>query len=112
MSRKVRARPPLLVQVWAELGACRISEGRIDDTDHFVEGVCVSGKNITINPSPALNDVVVHELLHRLHPEWPETYVRNRTTFLLRRMTDDEHERFYDEYQRRKKTRKTRLILE
>jgi len=111
-AKRPRARPPLLVEIWAELGASRIHEGRIEDKTHFVEGVCLNGRVITINPMPAMNDTICHELIHRLHPEWSEPYVRNRTTFILRRMTDDEHERFFREYQRRKKVRKTRLILE
>lgn len=102
MSAVTKHRPPLLVSVWVELGKGHVSEDYLIDCDRpacFLDGH-TSGQHITINPIPATVETVLHELLHRLHPAWQENYVRNRTTYLLRRMTDEEVQQFYKEYQR------------
>lgn len=105
---KRRAHESLLLRVCAELGAGRISEAFIVDApgiqcDGFTDD---ASKHITINPAFQTIDTVIHELLHRLHPAWSETYVRNRTTFLRRRMSDADVQAVYGEYQRRVHRRK------
>jgi hypothetical protein len=57
-------------------------------------------------------DTVLHELLHRLHPAWSESYVRRTTTYLRRKMTEQETVMFFEEYQRRAKRRKRPVNLE
>lgn len=104
---KARNRSPLMVSVWAELGAGRLHEDYITDKREFVDGYIESG-HIYINPAPAVVQACIHEILHRLHWKWSEAYVANRTTYLLRRMTDQEIQTFYEEYQRRVKKRKRR----
>lgn len=99
-------RTPLMVSVWAELGAGRIREGYISDKHQFVDGETHGTGHITINPAHQTCDTVIHEILHRLHPEWSEQYVRRTTTYLRRRMTDQETETFYAEYQKRVTRRK------
>ena len=100
-------RDPLMVRVWAELGAGRIVEGFISDAGAFVDGLTSGNGHITVNPVHQTCDTVIHEILHRLNPSWSENYVRNRTTYLRRRMTDAETQAFYDEYQKRKRSRRT-----
>ena len=103
MSKK-RPRPDgLLVRVAAELGAGRISEAFIKDASGaqchgFTEG---SRHHITINPVHLTCDTLIHELLHRLYPAWSEAYVRNRTAYLRNRMSDQELQALYGEYQTR-----------
>ncbi len=104
MTRK-HARPPMLVRVWAEIGAGKITEAFIRDRGHFTDGYICNG-HITINPAHQTVDTLIHEILHRLHPEWSERYVRRTTTYLRNRMTDEETLAFYGEYQRRAKRRK------
>jgi hypothetical protein len=109
--RAVRSkRPALLVRVWTELGAGQITEAFISDRKHFTDGLCY-GNHITVNPVHQTTDTLIHEILHRLHPEWSENYVRRTTTWLRRRMTDDETRAFYGEYERRKRKRKSRVDL-
>jgi hypothetical protein len=108
---KRRKPDPLLLRVCAELGAGRISEGEIRDAKVHVDGIC-DGRRIIVNPAPAMVDTVIHECIHRLHPEWSESYVRGRTTRLLRALTDEQVQTIYGEYQRRKSRRKTAVILE
>ncbi len=110
MSPRKARRDPLMVRVWAELGAGRITEAFIRDGKDFTDGFCVGG-HITVNPVHQTVDTIIHELLHRLNPEWSERYVRRTTSYLRRRMTDDETLAFYQEYQRRAKKRKARVEL-
>ena len=111
-SKPRHARPPLMISVLAELGAGRVSEGRIHDKEAFTEGLCIDSKHIVIDPVPNVVDSLLHEALHRLHPEWSENYVRNRTTFLLRRLTDAEVTQIYQEYQNRKGVRKRPVVVD
>lgn len=106
---KVGKRDPLMVRVWAELGAGRITEGFLKDKGQFTDGVEMGG-HITINPVHQTVDTVIHELLHRLQPAWKESYVRRTTTYLRRRMTDEETLAFYQEYQARSKKRKRAMV--
>ncbi len=95
-------RPLLLLRVLAELGAGRIREAYIpSEPAYFVDGE-TEGQRITINPVPEIVDTIIHELLHRLYPKWSERYIKNRTTYLMTRMSDEEVRLLYDEYQRRK----------
>lgn len=113
MPRHRDSRPSLLVRVCAELGAGKITEAFIPDKKEFVDGHCDHGtKRITVNPVHGIVDTCIHECLHRLYPEWSENYVRRTTTYIRRRMTDSQIEAFYEEYQRRKTIRKTRLRAE
>jgi hypothetical protein len=95
-------RPLLLLRVLAELGAARIKEAFIpSDRDAYVDGQ-LEGQAITINPIPETVDTVIHEVLHRLYPHWSERYIKNRTSYLMKRMSDEEVQLVYDEYQKRK----------
>jgi hypothetical protein len=100
-----RERPGLLVRVLTEIGTGAISEAFIPDKHLFVHGETV-GRRITINPAIATVDTLIHETLHRLEPRWSENYVRRTTTWLMRRMSDEQIEALYHEYQRRVKKRK------
>lgn len=53
---------------------------------------------ITINPIPSILDTLVHELLHRAHPQWTERYVRTMTTRILRALTPEEAHTLYNSY--------------
>jgi hypothetical protein len=108
------ARPPLMVRVWAELGAGHITEDlslRSSVKHERLHGL-QEGRHVWVNPSHATVDTVVHELLHRMNPTWSESYVRRTTTFLVTRMTDEEIRAFYDEYQRRAHRRKRPKVCE
>ena len=78
-------RPLLLLRVLTELG---------------------KGQLRVVEPVPQNMDTLIHELLHRLYPEWSENYVRNRTSFLMKRLSKDEVAVIHDEYNKRKKGRR------
>lgn len=97
---------PLLLRVMAEIGKGRIAEAFLVDKGNFTEGF-IDGDNITVNPAHNVVDTLIHECLHRAYPDWTEAYVRNRTTFLRNRMTDDEVQEVYRIYQSIANRRKT-----
>lgn len=93
------------MRVLTEIGKGRISEGFIHDKDAFVHGE-MDGKTIRVNPAISVCDTVIHEALHRMEPGWHENYVRRTTTFLLRRMSDEQIAQLYETYQQIAKRRK------
>ena len=101
----------LLGRVWAELGAGRLSEAFIKDRTAVTDGYYNGAGHITINPAHQTVDTIIHECLHRAFPAWSETYVRRTTTYLRKRMGDDEVQAMYEEYQRRARKRKSPRIL-
>jgi hypothetical protein len=111
---KRRKPDPLLLRVCAELGAGRITEAYISDPKWHVDGLCEFGPRgrVTISPHYQTVDSLVHELIHRLQPEWSESYVRGRTTRLVRALTEQQLQTIYDEYQKRKRTRKSPVVVE
>lgn len=96
-----------MVDVWAQAGSARIEEGWIEAKDEFVAGLCEAGyrATITLNPTFETTMTFVHEALHAIHPEWSESYVRRTTTYLIRRMSNEEIQRLYAVVQRRKRVR-------
>lgn len=107
---KRNPRPALLVRVLTEIGSGRIWEVYLQHDKLYIDGE-TDGKSIRINPAPALVDTLIHETLHRLEPGWSERYVRRTTSWLLKRMSDEQIEQLYAEYQRiaiKKKRRERR----
>lgn len=102
----------MIGRVWAELGAGRITEAFIKDGACVTDGYFSGTGHITINPAHQTVDTLIHEILHRLYPQWPEPYVRRTTTYLRRRMSDEEVQAMYDEFNKRKRTRKRPMTIE
>lgn len=100
-------RPALILRVMAALSGTKVSEDFIEHKNYEVHGVAYKSKRrgIVINPVHAVVDTVIHELLHTMHPEWKENYVRNRTSFLMNRLTDEERQVIYEEYLKKVKVR-------
>jgi hypothetical protein len=107
MTKKRKGRDPLLVDVMAEVGAGNITEGWISHKTHYIKGMCeLPSGTITINPAYDKVETLIHEIVHRLRPEWTERYVRRTTTILLRQLSDLEIVALYAQYEKRKKVRK------
>lgn len=102
----------LLGKVWAEIGAGRITEAFIKDGRSLTDGYFNGNGHITVNPQHQIVDTVIHECLHRAFPNWTEGYVRRTTTYLRRRMSDEEVQAMYSEYQKRAKKRKSARVIE
>jgi hypothetical protein len=103
----------LLLAVMAELGQGRIESGFIHDKSGklLMDGFC-DGKRVAVSEIIQTVDTICHELLHRRFPHWSEPYIRNRTTYLLRRMTEAQIQAVYDEFQRRAVKRKSIMFPE
>lgn len=97
MSKKTASSTRLLLNVQAEIERGRIAEAFISEDGFCVDGL-IEGQQITINPVHQIVDTLVHEILHRLYPNWEEAYVRNRTKYLRNRMDDQEVLALYQVY--------------
>lgn len=102
----------LLGRVWAELGAGRITSAFIKDGRSLTDGYYNGNGHIYVNEQHQAIDTLIHEILHRLQPQWAESYVRRTTTYLRRRMSDDEVQAMYAEFQKRARKRKSARIIE
>lgn len=112
MARRSRvSRDPILIEVLAEIGAGRIREAMVEDPKGMVAGYCQGGR-VTVNPVFDVVDTLIHELLHRLRPEWKERSVLARTRQLMHALSDKEIARIYELYQRIKTTRKKPIAWE
>jgi hypothetical protein len=104
---KRQSQPALMVRVLVEIGQGRIHEQFIKDKDCYIHGQ-TDGLSIKINPAIAVCDTLLHEAIHRLEPSWDENYVRNRTSYLLRRMSDEQIQQLYETYEVIRKRRRKR----
>lgn len=83
------------------LGNTNITEeyvGRENKTDIY--GYLAPSGAIVINPVPHIVDTLLHELLHKLHPEYSERAVRSVVGRLMKHMTDEEMLAIYEIYKR------------
>lgn len=110
--KKVARDWALLGRIWAEIGAGKLTEAFIIDGRSMTDGVVTGNGHITVNPVHQTVDTVIHECLHRAFPAWSETYVRRTTSYLRRRMSDEEIQAMYAEFQKRSRKRKRPVRLE
>ena len=94
---------PLLLEVMAALGKIRVSEKFIPGSvkGEIVYGQCIGTEIVEINPVPACVEVVLHECIHAVRPDWSETAVRQQTTRLFHRLTEKEMRTIYEVYKSR-----------
>ena len=97
-------KPGLLVRVLTEIGTGNVHEGFISSKTHYVHRQ-IEGRRITGNPASDVVDTLLHQAIHQLEPAWSERYVRNRTSWLMKRMSDEQIQALYGEYQKRVKRR-------
>lgn len=91
---------PLLLEVACALGAGHVSVGPIHAEGELIHGYAVTtGKRkgrVFLNPSVALVDTAIHELIHRLRPKWSEATVRRRTAKIMRGLSNAEIDKFHE----------------
>jgi hypothetical protein len=105
----VNDQPTLLVKVLSRLGQVDVREAWIEPArnEREVYGLWEPAEEtgsrpcVTINPAPQVVKVLIHELLHELHPEWSENYIRNRASFVMNMMSSTQIWAVYEEYRRR-----------
>lgn len=101
----------LIGKVFAEVGSGRITTAFIRDGHNLTDGVYRDG-HIYINEDHQTADTLIHECLHRAFPSWTEGYVRRTTTYLRRRMSDEEVMALVEEYRTRARKRKRPVSIE
>jgi hypothetical protein len=101
----------LIGTVFAELGRGRITTTFIRDKGYVTDGL-TDGRHIWINEDHQTADSVIHECVHRAFPKWSESYVRRTTTYIRRRMSDDEIMTLVAIYRKRATRRKKPLVID
>lgn len=102
----------LIGTVFAEVGRGRITTTFIRDGAGFTDGYYNGGGHIYINEDHQTADTVIHECLHRAYPQWSESYVRRTTTYIRRRLSDEEVMALIAVYRKRATRRKRPVNLE
>lgn len=92
-----------LEEVRAALRKGGVAEGEILNDENHVSGICREDGTIVLNPAPGVVEVLLHELIHRLHWRWGEKRVQAEAGRLLSRMTDHDVRAFYRAYRKRAK---------
>ena len=94
---------PLLIKVMSLLGETNISEQYImKERGRDIYGTWTENTNsLIVNPVPHIVDTLIHELLHKLHPDYSEQTIRSLTGKLMKHMTDNELQAIYDMYMKR-----------
>lgn len=102
-----------LADVRDELRRGPVIERQILNETHHVDGYCdYSRGEIVINPFPVeFADTILHELCHRLYPDWTEARVKRETKRLRRTMDESDIRRLILAYRRRRKQRATPVEL-
>ncbi len=102
----------LIGRVFAEVGAGRITTTFLRDGRSLTDGYYNGNGQIYINEDHQVADTLIHECLHRAFPAWSERYVRRTTSYLRRRMSDDEVMALVQEYRKRARKRKRPVTIE
>lgn len=73
----------------------------ITDDGWHLEGMCDLETNaITIDPKVSIVSALLHELIHRKHPEWDEARVRRTETRAMRLLSPHDIQTWYRRYKR------------
>ena len=100
-SAEARALLALLVE---ELRHGRIIEARLVEPGYHVHGLSDPETGvIVIDPAPATVSTLLHALLHRRFPRWPEARVERTERRLMHYLSDDEIRWWFGQYRRRRK---------
>lgn len=99
---KPKQHTPLLIKLLSLLGETDITEEYVKrEGGRDIYGFVAPNGSITINPVPHIVDTLLHELMHKLHPEYSEKAVRSVVGKLTKHMTSEDMEAVYEMYLRR-----------
>ena len=93
----------LLLEVVAGVGAGQITEtslaGEMDE-DMRVYGYCwTPGGEVDIDPAPSVMPILLHELVHRMRPDWTELAVQRAASRLMRSLSNTEIQAIFSVYE-------------
>lgn len=99
MPKKPRVNTPLLIRLMSLLGETEVREEYIaKEKGRDIYGYLAVTGQVVVNPAPHIVDTLLHELLHKLHPEHSERAVRSIVGKLMVRMSDEELQAVYEMY--------------
>jgi hypothetical protein len=92
----------LIADLEAELAKGRIYEATlITDDGWHLEGIYDPNNGyVTIDPKVAIVSVLLHELIHRRHPDWDEARVRRTEKRAMRLLSPRAIQTWYRRYKR------------
>ena len=97
-----KTQTPLLIELMSHLGKTAIIEEYIlKEGKNDIYGYLNSAGAIVINPVPHIVDTLLHELLHKTHPEYSEHAVRSLVGKLMKHASDADLQAIYAAYQER-----------
>jgi hypothetical protein len=96
---------PLLEDLWNNFQEGHVYECNLRSDTLQVDGL-QEGKNIYIDPRPAILETLLHELLHRVKPRWGEKKVAKRAKLLKAQMDETAKRQWWLAYRRIKKVRR------
>ena len=94
--RRPPLRDPLVLEIAAAIGAGNIEIGPIHVEGEFVHGYTFKNGTVRIDPVASVVDSLVHELTHRLRPDWTERAVKCKTTQIMRQLSYKEIDKLYE----------------
>ena len=115
MPRKRPTLSDLKAEAWAELKRGRdIYEAEVLTSQHRakIRGLCVDDHAVYVNPSPDIVEVVLHEILHRLHPRMAEETVAATALRIMVSMSDAEIRQWIKQYRAVARKKKDPVHLE
>jgi hypothetical protein len=92
----------LIAELAEELKKGRIYEATLitDDGAHL-EGISdPNDGTVTIDPKVSIVSVLLHELIHRRHPDWCEARVRRTEKLALQHLSPQDIQTWYRRYKR------------
>lgn len=96
---------PLLEDLWNNLQEGHVYECPLRSEVWQIDGL-QEGRNVFIDPRPAILETLLHELLHRLKPRWGEKKVSKRARIMMLQMDETAKRQWWLAYRRIRKTRR------
>jgi hypothetical protein len=103
--------PLTLGDLEAEFRRGRIYECSLQDPHWHLDGL-KQGESVFIDPRPSIVLALLHELTHRKHPKWSERLVTKESSRLLCEMSAEDMVKWWRFYQRMKKKRRPKVVVD
>jgi|SRR5579859_1017338 len=93
-------------KLWKEFMEGRVYECIITHPSRYVYGAQI-GKDVFVDPRTSVLTVLLHELLHRLQPNWSEARVHRESKHALACMSEEEKTDWWLAYEMLKRNHKS-----
>lgn len=93
---------PVLLRLMSLLGETGVSEEYVNkEGKQDIYGYLAPNGAIVVNPVPHVVDTLLHELIHKLHPDYSEHAVRSLVGKIMKQATDEDLCAIYDMYKKK-----------